>query len=131
MPIIQFDVLIPAGPAAQLRDVFTNAINILVKKGRLAEGTVTHQTDVSLDDQIVEQLHQVYRQDHGTDIEDGSVNRYLIEASGEHVSYNQLAMALSRILTPEADLPADPVALERETAYEKPSAYPWTVEILR
>ncbi|MDR7329664.1 hypothetical protein [Corynebacterium guangdongense] len=131
MPIIQFDVLIPAEPARQLSDVFTNAINILVKKGRLAEGSVTHEADVSVDEQVVEQLGEVYRRDHGVEMEGGSVHRYLIEASGEHVSYNQLAMALSRILTPEADLPADPVALERETAYETPSAYPWTVEIRR
>lgn len=40
-------------------------------------------------------------------------------------------MALSRFLTPQAELPADPVLLEQERNYEVPATYPWTVEILR
>ena len=132
MPIIQFDVLIPAEPALSLRETFSNAVNILVKKGRLSDASVTHQPDVEVAADIVEQLHEVYRTEHeGAELEDASMHRYLIDASGPQVSYNELAMALSRILTPAADLPSDPVALERETPFEQPSIYPWTVEIRR
>ena len=53
-----------------------------------------------------------------------------MEAEGAD-SVNRLAMGLSRILTPKANLPRDPVALEDQDRFETPSIYPWTVEVLR
>ena len=44
---------------------------------------------------------------------------------------NQLAMGLSRVLTPKAELPNDPVALERQMDFELPAVYPWAAEVLR
>ena len=40
-------------------------------------------------------------------------------------------MGLSRILTPKAELPRDPVALEQQDRFEVPALFPWTVTILR
>ena len=58
------------------------------------------------------------------------MHRYLISAEGVD-SYNRLAMGLSRILTPKADLPRDPVALEQQDRFEVPALFPWMVTILR
>ena len=58
------------------------------------------------------------------------MQRYLISAEGAS-SMNQLAMGLSRVLTPKAELPNDPVALERQMDFELPAVYPWAAEVLR
>lgn len=79
-----------------------------------------------------EQLRQTYRDEHeGRDLPDSTVHRYAVEVEGLKGSVNQLTMALSRFLTPQNDLPTDPVLLERETDWEVPATYPWSVDILR
>lgn len=133
MPSIQFDVLIPDQPesaASELADAFRRAVEILEKHQMLSDGAVAHTPGQKCDDFTVEQLRNVYRDERGEDPDEASMHRIIVTADNVR-SYNQLAMGLSRILTPKADLPADPVALERETDFELPSLYPWTVEILR
>ena len=78
------------------------------------------------------QLAATYETDRGISAEeDGAeVHRYVIEAEGAS-SYNSLAMGLSRILTPKAQLPDDPAALEQQDRFEVPALYPWMVEVLR
>lgn len=62
--------------------------------------------------------------------EGAALQRYDIEVEGAR-SLNSLAMGLSRILTPRAQLPSDPVALEQQDQFETPALYPWTVEVFR
>lgn len=137
MPTIQFDVLVPSDLAArEVEDAFQRAVDILVRREKLTSGSVTHESSPQLHDGIEDQLRQAYREERGEDPDDlrgggaASVHRYLIEAEGAP-SMNQLAMGLSRVLTPKADLPRDPVALERHMDFELPAVYPWVVEVLR
>ncbi|WP_018297024.1 hypothetical protein [Corynebacterium lubricantis] len=133
MPSIQFDVLIPNSPASAATDLvaaFSRAMEILEKRGMLSNPQVDHTPGQEYDSFTVDQLREVYEKDRGEDPDEASMHRIIVTADDVR-SYNQLAMGLSRILTPKADLPQDPVALERETDFEEPSIYPWTVEILR
>ena len=132
MPVIQFDVLIPVDRAAGLRDVFDRAVGRLVDGDRATGGSVTLDPQPPLADGIEAQLRATYREEHdGAELADAAVARYRITVEGLDGSVNQLTMALSRILTPQADLPADPVLLENELAHELPATYPWAVEIRR
>lgn len=135
MPTICFDVLIPdefASAPEDLGATFRRALDILTQRGRLTSGNVFHERAVEVDPGVVTELRDVYERDHdGREPGEANMHRYLIEAAGESVSYNELAMGLSRILQPKADLPKDPVALERQLDFEAPAIYPWTVEIRR
>ncbi|MEH0148080.1 hypothetical protein V6D40_10475 [Corynebacterium sp. Q4381] len=132
MPAIIFDVLVPPAHAPQIGAAFQRALDILVARGKLTAGQVREEGIVLIDAPISSQLASTYEADRGTDpADDGAeVHRYRIGAEGA-ASYNQLAMGLSRILTPKADLPADPAALEQQDRFEVPAIYPWTVEVLR
>ena len=131
MPRIQFDVLVPdSAAAASVGDAFTRAVEILVRHGRLEEGHVLIDDAPQLNPGIEKQLREVYEEERGEEPGDASVTRYIITATGAN-SMNQLAMGLSRVLTPKADLPRDPVALERQMDFELPAIYPWVVEVLR
>lgn len=134
MPSIQFDVLVPDDSAArEVEAAFARAVEILVRRGMLIDGSVTHAGIPELHGDIEEQLRHAYREERGEDpaeAPDAAVHRYVIDASGAS-SMNQLAMGLSRVLTPKADLPRDPVALERQSDFELPAVYPWVVEVLR
>lgn len=132
MPAIVFDVLVPPAHASEVGAAFQRALDILVSHGKLAAGQAHQEGIVLIDATTSAQLSSTYETDRGVDpSEDGAeVHRYRIEASGV-ASYNQLAMGLSRILTPKAQLPADPAALEQQDRFEVPAIYPWTVEVLR
>ena len=132
MPAIVFDVLVPPAHAPQIGAAFQRALDILVDRGKLTAGSVREEGIVLIDAPTSSQLASTYETDRGTDpADDGAeVHRYRIEADGAP-SYNQLAMGLSRILTPKAELPKDPAALEQQDRFEVPAIYPWTVEVLR
>lgn len=132
MAAIVFDVLVPPAYAPQIGAAFQRAVDILVARDKLTAGQVRQEGIVLVDATIFSQLASTYETDRGTDpAEDGAdVHRYHIEAEGAS-SYNQLAMGLSRVLTPKAELPNDPAALEQQDRFEVPAIYPWTVEVLR
>lgn len=132
MPAIQFDILVPPAHADEVGEAFQRAVEILVRRGKLTAGTVVAQGIVRIDDASLADLATTYERDRGVDpAEDGAaVHRYRIEADGAS-SYNSLAMGLSRILTPKATLPRDPVELEQQDKFEVASVYPWMVEVLR
>ena len=95
-------------------------------------GLVIHDPEAKIHEFIDSQLRQTYRDEHeDADMENASVNRYLIEVDGVKGSINQITMIFSRLLTPPAELPKDAFLLEQELAYEIPAVYPWTVEIIR
>lgn len=129
MPIIQFDVLVSDDAAGQqVEEAFARALKILVDKRMLEAAEVTRERDPQIPEDTLAQLREVYETDRGEDPAGAVVQRYRIEAEGAS-SYNQLAMGLSRILTPKAQLPDDPVALERQETFEQPSIFPWTVVV--
>lgn len=133
MPTIHFDVLIPFAEAETVRDTFQNALDILADKQKITSGTVTLQDNPQVAEEVVEQLRANHRAEHeGAELADAAVYRYNIAVEGAVSSYNQLAMGLSRVLTPAATLPNDPAAeVSREVEFEVPATYPWTVEIRR
>lgn len=131
MPTIQFDVLVPDDAAGkQVEDAFASAVEILVRHERLTSGEVTRDVAPAVREDTLVQLRQAFEEERGEEPGDAIVQRYLITAEGAS-SMNQLAMGLSRVLTPKAELPKDPVALERQMDFELPAVYPWAVEVLR
>lgn len=129
MSVIQFDVLVPPAAAGEVRDAFQRALDILVRREMLASGTVVMQR-VRIDDSVRAELAETYERDRGEPAEGAETHRYRIDVEGAE-SLNSLAMGLSRILTPKAELPRDPVMLEDQDRFEAPSIYPWTVEVFR
>lgn len=126
MPAIQFDVLIPDGPALQLQGVFEEAISRLIAAEKLTGGDVIHDHTPKLHEGIEEGL----REDRD-DLYQAQVHRYILTVEGATGSVNQLAMVLSRFLTPQAHLPTNAAALELEQDHDVPAIYPWAVEIRR
>ena len=132
MPIIQFDVLVTHDFADRVGEMFSTAGEKLVAAGKLTSATVVRDDAPKLYEGVEEALRQSYRDEHeDLELENASVRRYSIAVDGVEGSINQLTMALSRLLTPEAVLPKDHVLLEDEKAHEQPAIFPWTVEILR
>ena len=129
MSVIQFDVLVPPAAAGEVRNAFQRALDILVRRDMLASGTVAMQR-VRIDDSVRAELAETYERDRGEPAEGAETHRYRIDVEGAE-SLNSLAMGLSRILTPKAGLPRDPVMLEDQDRFEAPSIYPWTVEVFR
>ena len=127
--MIQFDVLVPPAAAGEVRDAFQRALDILVRREMLASGTVAMQR-VRIDDSVHAELAETYERDRGEPADGAETHRYRIDVEGAE-SLNSLAMGLSRILTPKAELPRDPVMLEDQDRFEAPSIYPWTVEVFR
>lgn len=132
MPTIQFDVLVPPAYAGEIAEAIQRALDILVRREKLSSASLEAQGPVLLDAHVTAEFARTYESDRGftADEEGAEVHRYLIQAEGVD-SYNRLAMGLSRILTPKADLPRDPVALEQQDRFELPALFPWTVTILR
>lgn len=129
MSVIHFDVLVPPAAAGEVRDAFQRALDILVRREMLASGTVAMQR-VRIDDSVRAELAETYERDRGEPADGAETHRYRIDVEGAD-SLNSLAMGLSRILTPKAQLPRDPVMLEDQDRFEAPSIYPWTVEVFR
>ena len=129
MSVIQFDVLVPPAAAGEVRDAFQRALDILVRREMLASGTVAMQR-VRIDDSVRAELAETYERDRGEPADGAETHRYRSDVEGAE-SLNSLAMGLSRILTPKAELPRDPVMLEDQDRFEAPSIYPWTVEVFR
>ncbi|MDN8604982.1 hypothetical protein Q0N48_03030 [Corynebacterium ureicelerivorans] len=129
MSVIQFDVLVPPAAAGEVRNAFQRALDILVRRDMLASGTVAMQR-VRIDDSVRAELAETYERDRGEPADGAETHRYRIDVEGAE-SLNSLAMGLSRILTPKAELPRDPVMLEDQDRFEAPSIYPWTVEVFR
>jgi len=67
----------------------------------------------------------------GEDAGEVGVTRFVISAPDLTGSVNQLAMRLSRLLTPAVNLPADRVLLDNELDFEVPAIFPWMVQVER
>lgn len=132
MPVIQFDVLVPRADQAPLEDRFHAALDVLLASERMTRAALDVAGAPHLAEGLEDQLRATYRDEHdGEEMEDATVVRYAVTVEGLTGSVNQLTMALSRLLTPQAQLPADRVLLENERSYELPARYPWAVDIVR
>lgn len=129
MATIQFDILVPPEKADEVRDAFQRALDILVRRDMLTAGSVRMEPEL-IDDSIEAQLRTTYEQNRGEPADDAVVHRLRADVEGAR-SLNSLAMGLSRILTPKAELPRDPAQLQQEERFELPSIYPWVVEVFR
>lgn len=130
MATIQFDVLLPEAHTETLQATFERACAKLCAAGKVDTAQVDLLRAPEIAPEVTEQLQATYREEHdGVDMEAPTVARYLFTITGATGSLNGLAMALAGFLTPKAALPADPVALHDEQAYEKAATYPWAVAI--
>ena len=128
MPSIQFDVLIPDANACTLYGAFATACRRLVDHGCVRHAAVR----TSARPVIAADVEEVLRHTPGLSVEQGAhMRRYDVEIVDAQGSLNELAMGLSRLLTPQANLPADPLALLDENRFELPASYPWWVEVRR
>lgn len=119
MSAIIFDALVPATYLAPLTSQFERlASRVTELEG--AHVTVTATQPVQLDPEVLAQLRE---------LGSGEPTRFHLDISGQLKSLNQTAMLFSRLLTPQADLPAEPVLLQNESAHELDAYFPWTVDI--
>lgn len=123
-------MLVPPAEVESVRDRFTRAAQALNDRGKTRGLAAVVDLHPHPDSGVVDQLRRVYRADHDGDRPDDlAVYRCVVTADKVNGSVNELAMVLSHILTPVADLPRDVVSLERETDFELPARYPWTVSV--
>ncbi|MBI8989221.1 hypothetical protein [Corynebacterium meridianum] len=132
MPTIVFDCLVPDTEATGLSERFSRATDELVEAGDIEAASVVFDASPRVDPHLESELRRIYRVEHADlEMADASVCRYRIQLNGVRGSVNQLAMTLSRLLTPPAVLPRDRVLLEQEALYERPATYPWSVQVSR
>lgn len=135
---IYFVCLIDKEHAIGLPARFEELAKLLIRDGKISNAHVTHNPQPSIEPVVEAQLRLTYTTEREHDVDEVaeftsglSPHGYLIRVEGVTGSVNDLAMLFSRILTPAATLPADGVALEKETAFEQPATFPWTVQIAR
>ncbi len=138
MPTIHFVCLVDDEHAAPLAGRFEQVAQLLVRDGKMSSFTVTHDENPQVAPEVDAQLRLTYTTDRDHDVDEvaeitGGMrpHGYRIGVEGVQGSVNQIAMILSRVLTPAADLPADGVQLHREEDFEQPATFPWTVQIYR
>ena len=132
MPKIQFDVLVPRPQRERVEEIFRTALDKLIVTGEVGSYDECRDDEPQVTAQFEEQLRQTYRDEHAEhELEDAAVTRYLLVVEGLTGSVNQLAMVLSRLLTPRAAWPKNHVLLEDERAHELPAIFPWALEIYR
>ncbi|AKE41505.1 Uncharacterised protein [Corynebacterium kutscheri] len=132
MPSICFDVLIHPAHVLLLQKRFDALSSLLIRDHKVIDVRLNDEENPPVPLVVEEQLRELYRRDHG----DNAVNvlgmhRFLLTLVQPNVSVNELAMTYSRLLTPQAVIPNDVVALMQEEAFEIPATYPWVVEIWR
>ncbi len=126
---IHFDVLAPEPAAKLLPQRFKDLSALLIEKGMIEEAEV----ELSIPRNALEtELRAVYLETYEelppVDPESMRVYRLSVNVHA-NASLNQVAMLYSRLLTPPASLPNDPVALADEEQFEQPAPYPWFVNI--
>lgn len=124
MTTIHFNCLVLPDEAPQLTDAFRARIDGLITEGRLSDAEIEVR-DAETDQQLIEQ----WERQHSVSAEGRETRRYSINVNGVTGSVNGLAMSLSKLLTPDADLPPDPVFRQFDDLLEAVAHYPWHLEI--
>ncbi|EPD69952.1 hypothetical protein HMPREF1219_00897 [Corynebacterium pyruviciproducens ATCC BAA-1742] len=130
MATITFDVYMPAGQAPTLRSAFLHTARDLpgVAGTRLSVNVLPKPVLPEGAEELLAATYATTR--HNPAVDEGespTVVRFVILAPDFTGSVNQLAMRLSRVLTPAVNLPADRVLLENEQEFEVAAIYPWMV----
>lgn len=125
MSSICFDILVSESDYPKLQERFEKACIGLVENGHASNATPTF-TEAQVDPEVAEQLRA-----QAPGLSSASFKRCCISIEDLQGSLNTLTMRLSHLLTPQVELPKDPVLLFQETRYEVPATYPWTVEVRR
>lgn len=116
MPEIIFDALVPT---AEIPALFHRFEKLATAMGV----TVSMTKNIEVDPYVAEQLQgQIPEEDTAP----REFVRYIVQAAS---NLNETAMTFARVLTPHADLPPEPVLLEKEAEFEVAADYPWTVVI--
>lgn len=125
MPAIVFDCLVKPEETDDLARAFTARLGHLEAEGRIT-GYDVAVGDAPTDEQLLEQWE---RENPGEPLGDRAMRRYTLDLTGVAGSLNSLTMDLSRLLTPAAELPDDPVLREFDDMLEEIAVYPWSVAV--
>lgn len=137
MPVIHFDCLIDPAGVSQLEQRIAALTAVMQRRGVLTDLHYTAEEHPQLATEVIAQLRESYLRDHDLDSDDAPAAvleqwmpwRFRFQPAGYQGSFNQLAMQLSRLWTPPAQLPHDALALTQEQRFEVAARYPWTVHI--
>ncbi|MDU0478000.1 hypothetical protein QVA66_01960 [Staphylococcus chromogenes] len=119
MPAIVFDLIVPTAEFAPLLARFEK-LAARASEVESATVTVAGEQGIVISPDVLAELRA---------LGSGVASRITVHIDAPVRSVNQLAMLFSRLLTPQADLPAEPVLLHDEQAHEVAPLYPWTVAV--
>ncbi|MFC3849612.1 hypothetical protein ACFORJ_05485 [Corynebacterium hansenii] len=125
MSAIVFDCLVPPADADDLARAFAARLGQLESEGKISNSDVI-VSDAPADEQLLEQWE---RENPDVPLGDREMRRYTLDIAGLQGSLNSLTMDLSRLLTPAAQLPDDPVLREFDDMLEEVARYPWSVAV--
>ena len=125
MPAIIFECLVPPADSDDLARAFAARLGQLEAEGKISNADVI-VSDAPADDQLLEQWE---RENPDEPVGDRTMRRYTLDLAGLEGSLNALTMDLSRLLTPAAKLPDDPVLREFDDMLEEVARSPWSVAV--
>ncbi|WP_018024717.1 hypothetical protein [Corynebacterium ulceribovis] len=127
MTSIVFDCLILPEESEILADALRAR---LVSLGQPAD--VVESDSPAADGPVFEELLGQWEREHPKVPIGGRVlRRYTINADSIHGSVNALSMELAKLLTPDVELPNEPMLREFDEFLQGASNYPWYLEIVR
>lgn len=127
MSKIVFHCLVKPAESEALAEAFRAKLSEFDRGGRISDVDVS-LASADTDAQLVEQWE---RENPKEPLEDRKVYRYVLSFEQHGGSLNELAMDLSELLTPRAELPPDPVLREFDEMLESVATYPWNVAVFR
>lgn len=127
MSKIVFHCLVKPTESEALAEAFRTKLSEFDRAGRVSDVDVS-VASADTDAQLVEQWE---RENPKEPLGERKVFRYLLSFDQHGGSLNELAMDLSELLTPRAELPPDPVLREFDEMLESVATYPWNVAVFR
>jgi len=127
MSKIVFHCLVKPTESEALAEAFRTKLSEFDRAGRVSDVAVS-VASADTDAQLVEQWE---RENPKEPLGERKVFRYLLSFDQQGGSLNELAMDLSELLTPRAELPPDPVLREFDELLESVATYPWNVAVFR
>lgn len=127
MSRIVFNCLVDPAASEPLAQAFRDRLNEFAEAGRVSDAVVT-VAPAETDAQLVQQ----WQREHPAEpLGTREVHRYDLSFELLAGSLNELAMDLSELLTPRAELPPDPVLRQFDQTLESTARFPWNVAVFR